>query len=212
MKAILLDFDGVVIRSMEDHFEGWKKALEEYDIIMSPEELFVLEGSGLEDLAHQFTRKYNLPFDEAPNIIRKKCDYYNQIKKIEFYPYLMELLNWVREREMRLGLVTGGGRDRVISTLDTLGFSDLFDVIITCDDVFTTKPSPEPYLKAAGILEIDPEDCVVIENAPLGIRSAKAAGMRCIAVTTTLSPMYLKEADIVSEDLDEALNALKRMY
>ncbi len=212
MQAVLFDFDGVVIRSMEDHYEGWRKALEEYGIDMAPEELYVMEGSGVKELASQFTRKFNLPYDEAPNIIEKKRFYYDQIKKIEFYPNLLNVMQWIEEKELKTALVTGGERYRVIDTLENYGLADTFKVIVTADDVEFTKPAPEPYLKAAEILEVEPEDCIVIENAPLGIRSAKNAGMRCIAVTTTLPQTFLKQADVVNDSLDEVLDTLKRMY
>jgi len=212
MRAILFDFDGVVIRSMEDHYEGWRKALEEYGIDMAPEELYVMEGSGVEELANQFTRKFNIPYDEAPNIIRKKRFYYDQIKKIEFYPNLINVMQWIEEKEIKTALVTGGERYRVMETLENYGLIDQFKVIVTADDVQYTKPAPEPYLKAAEILDVEPEQCVVVENAPLGIRSAKNAGMRCIAVATTLPRMFLKQADVVTDSLKEVLDTLKRMY
>ena len=86
MQAILFDFDGVIIRSMEDHFECWRRALAEYEIEMLPEELYLREGAGVQELASQFTRKFNLPHDEAHNIVRMKDKYYEEVKKIEFYP------------------------------------------------------------------------------------------------------------------------------
>lgn len=212
MQAILFDFDGVIIRSMEDHYECWRRALEEYDIAMIPEELYLMEGNGVEEIASQFTRKFNLPYDEAPKIVQKKRLYYDQIKKIEFYPNLIDLLQWVQSKDMDVALVTGGDRDRVIDTLSDFGLLDYFKVIVTANDVRFTKPAAEPYLSAAAQLEVEPENCVVIENAPLGIQSAKAAGMRCIAITSTLSPMYLKQADVVTDNLEEALKALQKMY
>ena len=212
MQAILFDFDGVVIRSMEDHYEGWRRALQEYGIDMAPEELYLMEGSGIEELANQFTRKFNLPYDEAPNIIQKKRFYYDQIKKIEFYPNLINVTEWIKEKELKTALVTGGERYRVMETLENYGLADQFKVIVTADDVQYTKPAPEPYLKAAEILDVAPEECIVIENAPLGIRSAKNAGMRCIAVTTTLPRTFLKQADVITDNLEEVLDMLKRMY
>ena len=166
----------------------------------------------MEEIATQFARKFNLPREAAPQIIHKKRNYYEQIKKIEFYPFLLDMLNWIDEKELKRALVTGGDRDRVIQSLDEFGMTDRFQVIITADDVRQTKPSPEPYLVAAQLLDVLPEKCVVIENAPWGIRSAKAAEMRCIAVTSTLPPIFLKEADVVADNLHEVLNALKRMY
>lgn len=212
MKAVLFDFDGVVVRSMEDHYEGWRRALEEYGIDMSPEELFVMEGAGVEELAGQLTRKFNLPFDEASKIIQKKRIYYDQIKKVECYPHLIDVLDWIQERELKTALVTGGDRSRVMEVLENFGLQDRFHTIVTADDVQLTKPSPEPYLKAARELDVEPAECVVIENAPRGIRSAKAAGMRCIGITTTLPRSFLKAADVIADDLLQVLDVLKKMY
>jgi beta-phosphoglucomutase len=179
---------------------------------MSPEEVYILEGQGVEEVASQLTRKFNLPPQETPKIIEKKKQYFGEIEKLEIYPYLLETLEWARQRNLKIGLVTGGDYERVERTLQNFGIEIYFDVIITSEDVYLTKPSPEPYLRAAAILDVAPEECVVIENAPLGIRSAKAANMKCIAVTTTLSQMFLKEADVITDNLSKVLEALRKLY
>ena len=212
MQAVLFDFDGVIVRSMEDHYEGWRKTLAEYGIEMSPEELYIVEGAGMKELATQFIRKFNLPYDETSNIIRKKRLYYDQIKKNELYPFLLDVLHWAQEKALKIGLVTGGNRERVISALADFGLIDYFPVIITADDVFEPKPSPEPFLKAAHYLEVAAEDCIAIENSPFGVISAKLAGMKCIALTTTLTAMHLKQADVVAGNFQEVLEALQKMY
>lgn len=212
MKALLFDFDGVLVKSMEDHYEGWRRALSEYGIDMSPEELYMLEGQGVKAVASQLTRKYNLPVEKTPEIIRKKQAYYDQIKKIEFYPNLLDVLNWAKEKELKMAVVTGGNRARVTETLESFGLIDYFQALVTSNDVQETKPSPQPYLKAAELLHCEPDQCVVIENAPLGIRSGKAAGMQVIAITTTLNPRYLKEADVVVNSFRELLEVLKKLY
>lgn len=212
MKAILFDFDGVLVKSMEDHYEGWRRALEEYGIRMNPEELYMMEGQGVQMVANQLTRKYNLPGDKAPELIKKKQAYYNQIKKIQFYPNLLDVLNWAVEKELKMAVVTGGTRHRVIQTLEDFGLQNYFAGIVTADDVALNKPDPQPYMTAAQLLNCLPEDCVVVENAPLGIRSGKAAGMRVIALTTTLSSQHLREADVVVNGFRELLDALKILY
>ena len=134
MRAILFDFDGVLIKSMEDHYEGWRRALLEYDIEMVPEELYMLEGQGVTAVANQLTRKYNLPVNETPLIIEKKKEYYNQIKKIIFYPNLLDVLNWAKNKGLKMAIVTGGLRERVITALESYGLMQFFEVIITCED------------------------------------------------------------------------------
>lgn len=212
MQALLFDFDGVLVQSMEDHFEGWRRALEKYGIEMSAEELYMMEGQGVKAVANQLTRKYNLPIEETPEIIRTKQEYYEQIKEIKFYPNLLDVLNWAKDKELKMAIVTGGLRNRVKNTLDSFGLTEYFQAIITSDNVSETKPSPQPYLKAAEALGINPDQCIVIENAPLGVRSGKSAGMTVIAVTTTLSSYYLKEADVVVNNFIDLLVALKKLY
>ena len=212
MKALLFDFDGVLVKSMEDHYEGWRRALLEYGIEMNPVELFLLEGQGVKAVASQLTRKYNLPFDKTPQIIEKKMAHYERIKKIEFYPNLLDVLNWAKNMGLKMAVVTGGNRTRVVETLEEFGLAGYFGAIVTSDDIEETKPSPQPYLKAAELLSCEPEQCVVIENAPLGIRSGRNAGMKVVSITTTLSSNYLKDADFVVNDFSELRDVLKKIY
>lgn len=212
MKAVLFDFDGVVVKSMESHYEGWRKALGEYGIDMSPEELYVLEGQGVDEVASQLVRKFNIPSEERINLIQKKRYYFDLFNKEELYPHFLDVLEWAEEKGLKMAVVTGGDRERVIRSLQSYGIDKYFDVVVTSDEVQFTKPSPEPYLRAAELLGVEPAQCVVIENAPLGILSARAAGMKCIAVTTTLSPAYLKNADVVADNFQEVLTALRKLY
>lgn len=212
MKALLFDFDGVLIQSMEDHYEGWRRALEKYGIDMNPEELFMMEGQGVKAVATEITRKYNIPVEDTLDIIKNKQKHYNTIKKIRFYPNLLDVLNWAREKQLKMGVVTGGMRTLVKEALESFGLMDYFTAIITSDDVSETKPSPRPYLIAATQLEVEAKDCIVIENAPLGIHSGKSAGMKVIGITTTLTAHHLREADVVVSDFRELLNALKKLY
>ncbi|GAB4369992.1 MAG: HAD family phosphatase [Calditrichia bacterium] len=212
MRAILFDFDGVLVKSMEDHFEGWRQALLDYGIEMTPEELYMMEGQGVKVVASQLSKKYNIPPDATPTIIQKKQEIYDKIKTIQFYPNLLEVLNWAKSKELLLAVVTGGLRERIVQTLDSFGLLYYFQAIVTSDDVEETKPSPEPYKRAAELLKVEPRDCIVIENAPLGIRSGKAAGMKVVAITTTLHSRHLKDADVVVGDFRELLEVLKKLY
>ena len=87
---------------------------------------------------------------------------------------------------------------------------DLFATIVTGEMVKLGKPHPAPYLKAAELLKLEPEQCLVVENAPLGIKSAKAAGMFCLAITTSLPKSYLKRADIIVDRLEEITGVIEK--
>jgi beta-phosphoglucomutase len=84
-----------------------------------------------------------------------------------------------------------------------------FDFIITGDEVPRAKPCPDPYLAAARQLGLRPDECVVVENAPLGIEAAKNAGMYCVAVETTLGKEYLQAADCLVHKIDDVPGILK---
>ena len=93
--------------------------------------------------------------------------------------------------------MTGSARSVVDESLVPTGIVGLFDAIVTGDEVTNGKPDPEPYRTVAGRLGLSPSECLVIENAPLGIQSARAAGMRCLALETTLPAGRLPQADRV---------------
>ena len=101
-----------------------------------------------------------------------------------------------------MGLVTGTPGKEIKNILPER-IAKLFDCIVAGDQVKKGKPNPEPYINAAKTLNLNPSECVVVENGPFGIKSAKGAGMFCFALTTSLPENYLKGADIVVDALGE---------
>ena len=112
--------------------------------------------------------------------------------------FLFEL----KDRQYNLALVTGT-RLEVVKKVLQVGLNDIFKVIVTGESVNKGKPDPEPYEKAVEELGARKEDCIVIENAPAGITSAKNAGLTCFAVQTSLPEEYLKDADRIFRDIDD---------
>jgi beta-phosphoglucomutase-like phosphatase (HAD superfamily) len=105
----------------------------------------------------------------------------------------------VLKNNFRLAVVTGSERATVESFMNQF-FPGIFDVVVSGEDVSYGKPYPEPYLKAVEMLGIAKDECIVVENAPMGVESAKRAGLYCVGVPTYVSPDRLSEADIVLED------------
>jgi beta-phosphoglucomutase len=104
----------------------------------------------------------------------------------------------LKNQDVLVGLVTGSYYNEAQKILPKKVF-DLFDTVVAGDCVTRGKPDPEPYLSAAKNLKVDPKECLVIENAPYGIKAAKSAGMMCYAVATSLSKEYLCQADKIFE-------------
>ncbi len=202
IKAVLFDFDGVVVRSMEHHFLGWQMAFKHFGFPIRPEEFFPLEGQGIEQISRQLGEPRGLSPAQIEEVQRLKNQFFDQSFQFEMYPGFTGLIAFLKDRYLPLAVVTGGGRTRVQAALEQY-LPDVFDTLVTVDDVPRGKPFADPFLKAAHNLGIKPEHCLVIENAPLGIRGAVAAGMEVIAVTTTLGAEFLSQAAHIVSGFDE---------
>ncbi|MBI1987601.1 MAG: HAD family phosphatase [Nitrospinae bacterium] len=207
--AVLFDMDGVIVDSMPFHFRAWHQAFASIGVEVSQEEIYLREGEKGEVTAREILEERKIPprEEERQELVRRKREIFRQIVTHELFPGVRELLEELRSRGASLGLVTGTSRKEAERLLPE-GFLDQFDVVVTGDDVRQGKPHPEPYLKAVRELGLDPSQCVVIENSPNGIRSAKGAGLRCIALTTSLPREHLGEADRVVDSLTEVREVL----
>ncbi len=199
MKAIIFDMDGVLVDSMPDHAEAWKQALATAGITITRNEIYELEGSNNRQLIEIIFRRFGRsPKEEdVRELSGKKTEIFNRIEHVKPFDGIKELLNSLLPK-YKLAVVSGSNSKTVHYIIDSF-FPNTFQVIIGGDDVKESKPSPEPYLKAVEKLGVPGKQCLVIENAPLGIRSAKNAGLRCIAIPTYLEKEKLKEADLIVE-------------
>ena len=199
IKGVLFDFDGVAVKSMEQHYEAWSKALAEKGGSIDKEDFYMLEGQGIKEISNAIGRKFNLNQKDTDQLGERKSFYYKQIMKLEFYPYFFELLKVLKNRKCKMGVVTGGARSRVSAVVEN-NFGDYFECLVTVDDVERGKPFPDPFLRGAELLGLKPDECIVVENAPMGIEAAIKAGMTVIAVKTTLTEKYLDRAHFMVDD------------
>ena len=199
-KAILFDFDGVLGDTHEDNYRGWCYALGKYGVDVSRDEYFVLEGYTVQEIARILMENHNISNELHSEVWHNKEKFYRENAIPKLFPESIDLVLKLKSMGFKLGVVSGGTSKR----LDDPALKQLFgymDGRVTGDDVERSKPWPDPYLKGAEKLGVSPADCVVIENAPPGITAAKSAGMRCIAVCSSLSSKYLKEADFIIDNL-----------
>ena len=127
---------------------------------------------------------------------------------MEVFPSAKFLIEGLKEAGFTLGLVSSAARRKLMASLNAAQIDpSSFDAILSGSDVTEKKPSPAPYLLGAERLGADPSQCLVIEDALSGVKSAKSAGMTCAAVTTSFSAEELKEAgaDYVVDDIIEVL-------
>ncbi len=196
IKAIIFDMDGVLIESMKYHVISWRKALKTVKIFSTNKDLALLEGMSYLETINTLSKKYgiSLTSKEKEEVYLTKKRILNEIYKLKVYPYILKLLNFLKNENLKLALVTGANKEFVSKIIEEK-FNNFFEVIITGDDTQKSKPNPRPYLLALKKLNLNKDEAIVIENAPLGLESAKKANLKTFALTTTLNKSYLKKAD-----------------
>jgi HAD superfamily hydrolase (TIGR01509 family) len=143
-------------------------------------------------------------------LIQKKHALFER-SQIRLFPGVETILAWIKIERIRTALVTGSAKRSVDHVMEESVLAR-FDAVITAEDVARGKPDPEPYERALEELGVKAENTIVIENAPMGIRSAKSAGVTCYAIETTLPRRYLAEADEVFSDHVSLFEYLKSRF
>ncbi len=196
--------DGVIVDGMPYHIKSWKDALSTVGMSASDLDIYLMEGMTGRETMEIFINKSNVSISDetADKVIKLKRKIFNEIFTVTLMKGIESFLLELKDRQYKLALVTGT-RLEVVKKVLQMGLDDIFKVIVTGEMVNKGKPNPEPYMKAVDELNARKEDCIVIENAPAGITSAKGAGLTCFAVQTSLSEEYLQDADKIFQDIDE---------
>lgn len=198
VKAVIFDMDGVITDTMPYHMRAWRSVLAMRGVKVSKNDIYKREGQRGIDSVGEIFAEYRKPFDVelGRQILSEKEACFKKIVKQKFIAGSRNFLKKLNNQGFKLALVTGTARHEVERILPLYIFN-LFNVVVCGSDVRNGKPHPEPYLKALKGLKLDAGDAIVIENAPFGIRSAKSAGLRCLALETSLPREFLREADKV---------------
>lgn len=209
--SILFDMDGIIVDSMPFHAEAWQTVLNDCGLSVSREEIYRREGmTGLDSIKDIF-KEHNAPIPDNRLLeeMQKKKHRLFENNKIEVFSEVPEILMFLKEKKFKLALVTGS----ILRSIDYVlpsGLRSFFDVIISADVVDNGKPHPEPYLKAVDQLNTSISSSIVVENAPMGIESAKNAGIYCCAIETTLGKDHLGCADYIFQTHEEFKKYLKK--
>lgn len=204
--AILWDLDGVIVDSMDYHYRAFRGVLADNGAELSREEYFG-ELIGLRNDAILLRLLGPLRVEEVSRLKSAKEEAYRRLiaDNVEALPGALELIALARTVELRQAIVSSTPRENIALILQSLRLEGAFDAVVGEEDAVRGKPDPEGFLLAASHLGVAPADCVVVEDAPEGIAAGKAAGMRCIGVTTTRSADRLSQADLVVASLDDPL-------
>jgi beta-phosphoglucomutase len=205
--AVLFDLDGVLIDSMPHHVRAWKEEFAAWGVDIDPLIFRMHEGEKAEATFEFAASQYGLTLTlkQQAEFVESKRRRYRATAPKRMVDGAVQVLENLHRRGIKTAMVTGSIRRNLDHTVPEEE-RNLFDVIITSDLCTHGKPHPEPYLRASDRLGILPEHCLAVENAPLGIQSAKTAGIFTLAITSTLPAEYLKDADGIIGSLSNLLS------
>jgi HAD superfamily hydrolase (TIGR01509 family) len=219
MRAYFFDMDGVLFNSMPHHAIAWEEVMKEHDLPFTAYDCYLNEGRTGESVIREAmwkARNRDATPDEIKQIYTEKSERFNLLAQraggTVVIDGVAEVLRYVQSTGSQIWVVTGSGMRSLLDNLNN-ALPPVFqrDRMITAFDVTHGKPDPEPYLKAWERSGLQKEQCFVIENAPLGIRSGKAAGLTVYAVNTgILTREDLAQADQVFNSMAELLEFLKQ--
>jgi len=227
IKAIFFDFNGVIIDDETIQMNAYKEVLSGHEIALTEELYWGALGMDDRTFVRSMFERAKKPLSDPllEEVMVAKTDLHRQM--IEELPLFPGVLNFLKSasREFQLGLVSMANLDEVGYVFQRANLTPLFTVIITAEDASVCKPAPECYL--AGLMKLNEKrqhdrmlpllasECLAIEDSPPGIQSARAAGMRTMGVTNTVSEGALREAgaDIVTKSLaDWTVDAVKLVF
>ena len=214
LKAVIFDFNGIIVDDEPIHFKLFQRVLGEEGIVLT-EEVYFERYLGFDDRG-AFTagfRENQRPLDDVKlhELIDRKAAYYQDMIRnhVSIFPGVQSLVLSLA-RTLPLAVASGALRHEIDTILKTAGLLDHFNAIVSAEDVTSGKPEPEVFLKALAVLNaqrksapIEATNCVVIEDSKEGIRGARRAGMKCLAVTNSHPAALLSDAHIVVNSLEE---------
>ncbi|KAK4525057.1 hypothetical protein GAYE_SCF07G2962 [Galdieria yellowstonensis] len=205
--AVLFDMDGVLCDSeILSRLAAATMFAQCYNVRVKPEHFAAFTGQGEEKFLSGVAHMYNVPnFDPVVAKERFFDIYISQYAlsgKLSTYPGVKDLIAICKKVGLLVAVASSADRIKVRANLLGIGLDEqIFDYIVESDQIARKKPHPDIFLQAAKGLGVDPRRCVVIEDAVAGVEAAKSAGMRCIAVTTSLSADHFQSVspDVIKE-------------
>ena len=199
--------DGVIADTALYHLKAWQEVFRERGVNFTEEDFRHTFGQR-NDTIITSTLGEEISRHEMDAIASKKEESFRRRikKKLKPLPGVIELMESLKKRRFQMALASSAPIENIQMVIETLGINDYFQSIICDRDVTEGKPSPQVFLLAAERLGVEPEDCIVIEDAVAGVTAAKRAGMYCLALASTHPRHSLTEADRVVDTL-EAVSA-----
>lgn len=187
IKAVIWDLDGTLINSVDHHWDAWREVMAAENITLTFDE-FVSDFGKRNDEILLGRIDPNMSDTEVARISLAKEEAYRRFVHTKGLVLLPGAETWLRQLKAggwRQALGTSAPQGNIDAAFDVLGIAEFFDAVMSSEQVKAGKPSPDVFLAAAERMNIAPEHCVVVEDAPAGIEAARRAGMKSVGVLTT---------------------------
>lgn len=183
----IFDCDGTLADSMPPHYRAWRYAFEKHQakFDFTWELFYSLAGTGLHDSVRILNERFGDNLDPETLVNTQSEDLEKEFERIEPIEPVVTLARELA-RIHPVSVASGGGKMHVHETLKAIGLEGFFPVIVTKDDVINSKPAPDTFLKAAELMGVAPEKCLVFEDSKLGLDAAEAAGMQWVYIEPEL--------------------------
>lgn len=205
VKAAIFDLDGTLVDNNRFHLITWLEYLKSKDRIVTEDEYRLhFNGRTNKDVLEYIFAK-EMTAEEALVYSLEKEALYRDIYREHITPVtgLPGLLEAFSNEGIPMAIATSGIQPNIDFMFEHIDIKKYFSAVINSSHVKLGKPDPEIYIKAAEALQVDPSDCLVFEDAVVGIQSAKTAGMNVVAITTTEPAANLAAADLIVPDFTE---------
>jgi beta-phosphoglucomutase family hydrolase len=193
-RAVIFDIDGTIVDNMHLHADAFAVFVERHGLPpLTKDDRARLDGRRNSEI-FPILFKREVPRDEWIAYEQEKEGLYRELSRGRLSPMkgLHQLIDRLKEDGVAMALATSAPRLNVEHTLAELDLTDAFSIIVRGDEVARGKPAPDVFVEAARRLGVDPADCLVFEDAPMGIEAAQAAGMRVVALTTSFQASHFE--------------------
>ncbi len=201
-EAIVFDLDGTLIDNNSYHIEAWKVFYRALNREWSNEEYKTKFNGKINREILNYIFQKELSAGEIQQYTDEKESLYRQLYEphIKPIPGLLNLLNQIQDASISMAIATSGLPVNIKFMFDRIPIEQYFKKVVDATYITNGKPHPEIFLKAASFVNADPAKCIAFEDSVAGVRSAKTAGMKVVALTTTHTKEDVHEADLIIKD------------
>ena len=183
-KAVIFDMDGVIFDTEKVYLDIWTEVFEKYGYKMTKELYVTVMGTGRKNVIKTFLENFgdDLPIEKMYEEKDNQLFYRIENQGIPLKEGVKELFSMLKEKDYKIALATSAKKERVEKQIKDKWLKESFDARVCGDDVEQGQPSPDIFLKAAKEIDVEPENCFVVEDSPAGIKAALSGGMKGIHV------------------------------